>query len=149
MFFSWRHVDGWFYWATWVITWVLPLVGLVPSIRDKDRPLLVVSIATLIVSMVTNKPYLGWPRHEWDPMLLGVVLMGVALALRRWLSSGPGAARYGFTATRILRGDDPLLTVLSAAPFPVRARTPAARPHPAPDGFDGGRSGGAGGGSSF
>jgi hypothetical protein len=141
-------VDGWFYWFTWVMTWVLPAGGLAMSIRDKDRPLLVVSLAMAIVTLVTNKPYLGWTRHTWDPMLLGVALIAVALVVRRWLSSGPDGARYGFTARRIVKGKDPMLAVLSAAPFPVQPHTPPAAPPPTA-GFDGGRSGGAGAGGSF
>jgi hypothetical protein len=101
-----------------------------------------------IVTLTTNKPYLGWERHTWDPMLLGAALMAIALGLRRWLSGGRDAARYGFTATRIVVGRDPVLAVLSAAPFPMKTHTHAAAP-PAPSGFDGGRSGGAGGGGSF
>jgi hypothetical protein len=139
--------DGWFYWLTWVLTWVLPAAGLVLGIRAKDRPLIIVSLAMSIVTLATNKPYLGWERHTWDPMLLGVVLMAVALGLRRWLSSGPNAARYGFTAARIAAGRDPALTILSAAPIPIRPHTHAAPS--APSGFDGGRSGGAGGGGGF
>jgi hypothetical protein len=131
---------------TWVMTWVLPAGGLVMSIRDKDRPLLVVSLAMAIVTLITNKPYLGWTRYTWDPMLLGIALVAGAILLRRWLSTGPEGARHGFTASRIVDGKDPLLTVLSAAPFPIKAHTPAPAP---PSGFDGGRSGGAGGGGSF
>jgi hypothetical protein len=142
------RTGGVFYWWSWVMTWVLPATGLVLSIRAKDRPLLVVSLAMAIVTLVTNKPYLGWTRYTWDPMLLGIVLMAGAVVLRRWLSSGPAGARHGFTATRVVRGGDSLLTVLSAAPFPVKAHAPAAPPA-ASGGFDGGRSGGAGAGGSF
>jgi hypothetical protein len=146
--FSRVQVRDWFYWSTWILTWVLPVVGLVLSIREKDRPLLAVSGVLSIATLVTNKPYLGWERHTWDPMLLGALLIGITLTLRRWLASGPDGSRHGFVPTRIVQGHDPLLTVLSAAPFPVQphAHAPAA---PAPSGFDGGRSGGAGGGGSF
>jgi hypothetical protein len=142
------RTDGLFYWWSWVMTWVLPAAGLVLSIRAKDRPLLVVSLAMAIGTLVTNKPYLGWTRYTWDPMLLGIVLMAGAVVLRRWLSSGPAGARYGFNATRVVSGGDSLLTVLSAAPFPVKAHAPTAAPA-ASGGFDGGRSGGAGAGGSF
>jgi len=147
-FFRQDVVSGWFYWLTWVLTWILPAVGLVLGIGNKDRPLIIVSLAMAIVTLITNKPYLGWERHTWDPMLLGAALMAIALGLRRWLSGGRDAARYGFTATRIVVGRDPVLAVLSAAPFPIKAHTHAPPP-PAPSGFDGGRSGGAGGGGSF
>ena len=139
---------GWFYWWTWIMTWLLPTVGLFLSVRDKDRPLLMVSVAMTIGTLVSNKPYLGWTRHEWDPMLLGVLLIAVAVALRRWLSRGPEGAQYGFTAARIFRDKDSALTLWSAAPFPVKPHIHPPAPTP-PSGFDGGRSGGAGGGGSF
>ena len=142
------RAGGWFYWCTWIMTWLLPSVGLFLGVRDKDRPLLIVSVAMAIGTLVSNKPYLGWTRYTWDPMLLGVLLIAVAVALRRWLSSGPEGARYGFTAARIFRDKDSALTLLSAAPFPVKPHIPAPAPT-APSGFDGGRSGGAGGGGSF
>jgi hypothetical protein len=142
------EVHGGFYWLTWVLTWILPAAGLVLGVRDKDRPLLMVSVAMAIVTLVTNKPYLGWERHTWDPMLLGVLLIAVAVVLRRWLSTGADGARYGFTAARIFREKDSVLTLLSAAPFPVKPHAHAPAPTP-PSGFDGGRSGGAGGGAGF
>jgi hypothetical protein len=40
-------------------------------------------------------PYLGWQRHTWDPMLLGALLIGVALFMRRWVADGPGGIRHG------------------------------------------------------
>jgi hypothetical protein len=141
-------LSGTFYWLTWVLTWVLPVAGLIVSLREKDRPLITVSLAMAIVTLATNKPYLGWERRPWDPMLLGVLLIAVALGLRRWLSRGPDAARHGFTAARLVAGKDPVLAVLSAAPIPIKAQTHAPAPT-APSGFDGGRSGGAGGGGSF
>jgi hypothetical protein len=146
--FRYENIHGWFYWLTWVLTWLLPAAGLALGIRDKDRPLLIVSVALAIVTLTTNKPYLGWERHTWDPMMLGAALMAVAVGLRRWLSGGRDAARHGFTAARIVVGKDPVLSVLSAAPFPIKAHTHVPAP-PAPSGFDGGRSGGAGGGGSF
>jgi hypothetical protein len=142
------YAKGWFYWSTWILTWVLPAAGLAMSIRDKDRPLLIVSGVMSIVTLMTNKPYLGWTRNTWDPMLLGALLIGITLILRRWLAGGPDGSRRGFVATRILLGHDPLLTVLSAAPFSVQPHTPPAA-QPANSGFDGGRSGGAGAGGSF
>jgi hypothetical protein len=148
VFFRPDVISGWFYWLTWALTWILPIVGLVLGVRDKDRPLLIVGAAMTIVTLATNKPYLGWERHTWDPLLLGVGLIAAALGLRRWLASGPDGARDGFTATRIVVAQDPLLAVLSAAPFPanVHLHSPASTAH---SGFDGGRSGGAGGGGSF
>ena len=128
---------------------VLPVAGLIASLREKDRPLIIVSLAMAILTLVTNKPYLGWERHTWDPMLLGVALIAVALGFRRWLSRGHDGVRHGFTAARIIVAkEDSALSVLSAAPLPINVHTHAPAPT-APSGFDGGRSGGAGGGGSF
>src|SRR5204862_4927223 len=48
-----------FYWFTYAMTWVLPLIGFYLALRDKDRPFLDVSLALSIVTLITNKPYLG------------------------------------------------------------------------------------------
>ena len=145
----WRPVDGWFYWCTYAMIWLLPIAGLYLSVREKDRMLLYVSIATSLGTLVTNKPYLGWPRHTWDPILLGVFLMAVAIAVRRWLASGPDGERNGFTPAQILTKDSRVLTLLRAASTAYQPDSPAARPDPAPSGFDGGRSGGGGGGATY
>jgi hypothetical protein len=146
-------IVGWFYWCTYVITWVMPIVGLGLGIRERDRALIDVSLVIALVTLVTNKPYLGSPRHTWDPILLGVFLAVVALGLRRWLSNGPNGERRGFTPSRILDKDSAVLTLLSAA---AAAMPPgASQPGPAPAAepvkphFDGGRSGGAGGGARY
>jgi hypothetical protein len=62
----------------------------------KDRFVIAVGAITAILTLVTNKPYLGWQRHTWDPMLLGALLIGVALFIRRWLAKGPGGIRHDF-----------------------------------------------------
>jgi hypothetical protein len=145
---EWERIVGWFYWCTYVMTWVLPLAGLRLGIREKDRLLIDVSAAMALVTLITNKPYLGWPRHTWDPILLGLFLTVVALALRRWLSKGPDGARKGFTPMRLLDTDDAVLTLLSAAAA-IQPDAHVSRPDPARANFDGGRSGGAGGGATY
>ncbi len=81
---------GPFYWTTWVLIWCLPPLILARGVRQKDRFIIAVGAITAVLTLVTNKPYLGWQRHTWDPMLLGIALTGVALFLRRWLARGPG-----------------------------------------------------------
>ena len=93
-----------FYWGTWVLTWYLPPIVLVRGVRLKDRFVIGAGGIVAILTLVTNKPYIGWPRHTWDPMLMGVLLIGVALFIRRWLAKGPGEIRHGFTAQRLSRG---------------------------------------------
>lgn len=140
-----------FYWTTWVLTWVLPPIVLVRGIRLRDRFVLAVGTIVAVLTFVTNKPYLGWPRHTWDPMLLGILLAGVALCIRRWLAHGPGGIRGGFTAARLSGKDKQWMNVSSAA---VGLVTPQSiTPTPQTTGssirFGGGASGGGGAGGNF
>jgi hypothetical protein len=148
------HVERWFYWCTYATTWVLPIVGLGWAIRERDRTLIDVSIVMALVTLLTNKLYLGWPRYEWDPILLGVFLMAAALALRQWLSNGPGGERGGFTPARLTTKDSAVLTVLRAAsatfqPEAPHSRADPVKPDPAKPDAGGGRSGGGGGGATY
>lgn len=140
-----------FYWATWVLIWCLPPVVLTRGLRGKDRFVIAVGALTAILTLITNKPYLGWPRHTWDPMLLGALLIGVALFLRRWLAQGTAEIRHGFTARRLSAKDGLLMNVGAtvvglASPGTIspgpRADSPAVR-------FGGGDSGGGGATSDF
>ena len=140
-----------FYWTTWVLTWCLPPVVLVRGLRLKDRWIIAVGLIAAALTLVTNKPYLGWPRHTWDPMLLGALLIGVALFVRRWLADGPGEVRRGFTARRLSGKDKTWMsagaTVLGfVTPSLV---TPSAQPASPDVQFGGGDSGGGGATSDF
>lgn len=140
-----------FYWTTWVLIWLLPPLILTRGIRKRDRFVMAVGTITAVLTFVTNKPYLGWSRHTWDPMLLGIVLAGVALFVRRWLVHGPGGIRHGFTAARLSGKDKQWMNVSStmlglAIP---QAITPAPQPRSEAVRFGGGASGGAGAGGKF
>ena len=140
-----------FYWTTWVLTWCLPPATLARGVASKDRCVLAVGAIAAILTLVTNKPYLGWQRHTWDPMLLGALLIGVALLLRRWLTAGPGGIRHGYTAQR-LSGKDKLWMNASSAAFGLvapQAITPSPQPASPDVRFGGGDSGGAGATSDF
>jgi hypothetical protein len=104
-----------FYWATWVLIWCLPPAVLARGLRRKDRFVIAVGAIVAILTLVTNKPYLGWQRHTWDPMLLGALLITVALFIRRWLAHGPGGIRHGFTAKRLSGKDKHWIDAASAA----------------------------------
>jgi hypothetical protein len=140
-----------FYWTTWVLIWVLPPVVLVRGIRLKDRFVIAAGAIAAVLTLVSNKPYLGWPRHTWDPMLLGILLTGVAWFLRRWLGRGPGGIRAGFTAARLSGKDKQwmgassavlgLVTPQSITPSP-QTTSPEVR-------FGGGASGGGGAGGDY
>lgn len=140
-----------FHWATWVLIWCLPPVVLARGLRRKDRFLIAVGAITAILTLVTNKPYLGWQRHTWDPMLLGALLIGVALLIRRWLAKGPGGIRRGFTARRLSGKDKPWMdagvaTIGLVSPNILTPSPPTGSPDVR---FGGGDSGGGGATSGF
>jgi hypothetical protein len=140
-----------FYWATWVLIWCLPPVVLARGLRLKDRFVIAVGALVAILTLVTNKPYLGWQRHTWDPMLLGALLIGVALFIRRWLADGPGEIRHGFTAQRLSGKDKAWMNVGATALGLVSPNITAPSPQASdPDfHFGGGDSGGGGATSDF
>jgi len=142
-----------FYWATWVLMWCLPPVVLARGLRRKDRFIIAVGSIVATLTLVTNKPYLGWQRHTWDPILLGALLIGVALFVRRWLADGPGEIRHGFTAQRLSGKDKPWMSAGAAALGLVSPNIITITPSPqtgSPDfHFGGGDSGGGGASSDF
>jgi hypothetical protein len=138
--------EGPFYWFTFVMIWILPAFGLYLALKDKDRWLLDVSIAMSVVTLVTNKPYLGGSRQTWDPILLGLLLIGVVVAVRRWISES--GERYGFTTERLRSSDKGRLSMLATASAVAHTGHVAVAKD---DSFTpgGGRSGGAGASGSF
>ena len=142
---------GPFYWTTWVLIWCLPPLILARGVRQKDRFIIAVGAITAVLTLVTNKPYLGWQRHTWDPILLGIALTGVALFLRRWLALGPGGVRHGFTAARLSGKDKHAMSVGSAVLGLVAPQsiTPAPQPTNPDFHFGGGGSGGGGASGDF
>jgi hypothetical protein len=142
---------GPFYWATWVLIWCLPPIVLARGVRQKDRFVIAAGAIVAILTFISNKPYLGWQRHTWDPMLLGILLTGVALSIQRWLASGPGGIRHGFTAERLSGKDKLWMNVGSTvfgllSPHPI---TPAPQTSNPDVHFGGGQSGGGGASSDF
>ncbi|HWI17581.1 MAG TPA: hypothetical protein VNT81_07535 [Vicinamibacterales bacterium] len=136
------------YWATYVVIRVLPFAGLFLAIRDRHRALLNVNIVLFVLTMLSNKPYLGAESKPWDPILFGVMMIAIAIGLRRWLSSGPGGARAGYVAERILASEsDRLALAGNATVFAPGA--PPAQALEAPPTFGGGESGGGGATGKF
>ena len=140
-----------FYWATWVLIWCLPPIILARGVRQKDRFVIAVGAIAAILTFVSNKTYLGWQRHTWDPILLGILLTGVVLFLRRWLARGPGGIRHGFTAARVSGRDKQWMNVGSAVLglLPTGLITPAPQTSSPKVRFGGGQSGGGGASSDF
>jgi hypothetical protein len=138
------------YVVTYVATWLLPLVLVWVAIRGRERPLLWAGIAMALGTLLSNKEYLGTPRYEWDPIVFGLFLMGIAIVIRRWLASGDGGVRNGYTSARIVVSDKTHIGTLAMVStvhtdVPVNESAPAAEPSIG----GGGRSGGAGAGGSF
>jgi hypothetical protein len=140
-----------FYWATWVLIWCLPPIVLARGFRQKDRSVIAVGGIVAILTFVSNKPYLGWPRHTWDPILLGILLTGVAIVVRRWLAGGPSGIRHGFTAARLSGKDKHWMSVGSnvLGLISPQSITPAPQTSDAGVHFGGGHSGGGGASSEF
>ncbi len=138
-----------FYWTTWVLIWCLPPIVLARGIREKDRFVIAVGAIMAVLTFVSNKPYLGWPRHTWDPMLLGILLTGVAVFLRRWLARGPGGIRHGFTAARLSGKDKNWISVGSTVAGLLSPQPPAPQQTSPDFRFGGGQTGGGGAGGDF
>ena len=137
--------------GTYAAIWILPSVGLGLGIRGRQRWMIWANIVTALVTLATNKMYLGWARHTWDPILLGLLLTGIAMGVRRWLSAGPGGERAGFTPRRILSSDQQSLSMLSTVAGAAQPGTTQHTGTPTPDKFEpgGGASGGAGASGRF
>ena len=140
---------GRFYWATYALIWILPIAGLRMGIRNKDRLLMDVSAAMALATLTTNNAYLGLQHQSWDPILLGLLLMGTAIVIRRWLASGPNGQRYGFTPARTLSKHARLMTVVSTVSAAFQPQPSSPEPAAAKPRFEGGRSGGAGASGEF
>jgi hypothetical protein len=140
-----------FSWATWVLIWCLPPIVLVRGLRQRDRFVIAVGAIVAILTFVSNKPYLGWPRHTWDPMLLGILLTGIAFFIRRWLAGGRGGIRHGFTAARLSGKDKHWMNLGSTVlgPLAPHSITPGPQTSSPDVRFGGGQSGGGGASSDF
>jgi hypothetical protein len=141
-----------FYWGTYAATWMLPIAGLWIAVRDRHRLLLDANIVMVIVTLSTNKEYLGSPRQPYDPIAFGVLLIAVAVGLRRWLASGADGSRNGFIAERILESEKERLGVVGTLSVvhqgPVASHPQPEQPPPPAIG-GGGTSGGGGATGSF
>jgi hypothetical protein len=140
-----------FYWETWVLIWCLPPIVFARGVRQKDRFVIAVGAIVAILTLVSNKLYLGWSRHTWDPMLLGILLTSVAIFVRSWLARGPGGIRHGFTAARLLGKDKHWINVGATvvAPLAPHSITPDPQASSPDFRFGGGQSGGGGAGGDF
>jgi uncharacterized membrane protein YgcG len=126
-------------------------LALARGLRLKDRWIIAVGTILAILTLVTNKPYLGWKPNNWDPMLLGILLIGVAVLIRHRLANAAGEIRRGFTARRLSGRDKTWMNAgVTALGFVTpNLVTPSPQPASPEVHFGGGDSGGGGASSDF
>ncbi len=109
-----------------------------------------VSLIAGLLTLATNKDYLGFKHYAWDPAIFGAVLIIAAIVIMRWLANGGREARNGFTAQNLLKPENHgiNLAAIGAAVLPgaIHANLPPASPDKP---FDGGQSGGGGAASGL
>jgi len=100
LFYSWapQPVTGAFGLATFAAIFLIPLAWLVWGALDRSRTILWAGAVGLLVAQCSIKPYLGLKRNAWDPAVLGLELMVLALVLKRWLDAGPGGRRGAYSS---------------------------------------------------
>ena len=140
-----------FYWVSYILTFLIPALGLYFGIQVRKRALINAAGVALVLSLATNKDYLGLKHYAWDPMIFGVTLILAAVLIIRWLAKGEDKARCGFTVESILKPERYGLTLpeIGAAVMPgvTMAATEAAPVEPSP--FEDGQSGGGGASRNF
>jgi hypothetical protein len=135
----------WFYWLTYVLTWTVPATGLWLGVRERVRLVMDVSAAAFLVTILTNKAYLGRTHQTWDPILLGILLIAAAVSLRRWLAKEPD----GFTPRRLLESENRAISAAAALSLAVPQAPGPNAPEPQSFKGSGGQSGGGGASGNF
>lgn len=140
----------WFYWATYGLVFLVPALGLWHGIRARKRMLINASLILFILSLATNKDYLGFRQYAWDPAILGAAMILAAAVLARWLRNGQGETRDGFTARSLVKPEDHGISLadIGAAAIPGMAGAPP-KPPQADRPFEGGMSGGGGASGNY
>jgi uncharacterized membrane protein YgcG len=118
------------------------------GVRVRRRSLMSLGFVGLVASIVTLRAYVHVVSLCTALLLGGGAAIGLALALRRVLDSGPGLERHGLTAEPLF-ADPERRSALEVA-VSLAGSSPAARPVEE-HGFaaGGGRSGGGGASGGF
>jgi hypothetical protein len=140
------------WWASYALTFMIPVVMICYGLGQRKRLVLDAAFILLVVSLMTNKGYLGMERYVWDPALLGIALIAVSWSAARWLSRGAEGIRCGFTARNILKPEAHGIDLASLGAALIPAAIPSMAPSKDEGGakpFAGGSSGGGGAESGF
>ena len=139
-----------FYWTTYGLTFLVPALCLYHGLKSRKRVVINVSLIAALLTLATNKDYLGFKHYAWDPAVLGVVMVVAAIVIMRWLANGGREARNGFTAQNLLKPEDHGISPadLGAALLPgaIQANLPPSSPDKP---FADGQSGGGGASSGY
>jgi uncharacterized membrane protein YgcG len=128
-----------------IATALVPVATLVWGIAARRRLLINLAFVGVLASIVTLRVYVHL-APLWVALLAGgAVAIGLAIALRRYLDSGPKRERFGFTAEPLF-GDPEARGALEVAAGVV-SFSPGARPPERP-GFEGGGGHFGGGGAT-
>ncbi len=134
-----------------VTTVLLPVVTMATGVRLRNRPLLLGGTLMVVLSLVTVRHYV----HLAPLWLLltgaGLLAMGVAAGLRRFLDSGPGRERHGFTAQPLagnMRREELIKTAVALSALQPTPEEPHASAPPRIEG-GGGQLGGGGASGDF
>ncbi len=126
-------------------TALVPVLTVGWGIATRRRLLIDLGLVGVLSSLVTLRFYVH-VAPLWLVLLLGgAVALGLALALRRFLDSGPEHERHGFTAEPLFTDPEGRSALEVAAG--VVSLTPAVRPTEKP-GFEGGGGSFGGGGAT-
>jgi hypothetical protein len=98
---------------------------------------------------MSNKPYLDAEQNPWDPITFGILLIAIALGVRRWLETGAGRARNGMVAFRLLASERERLSAVGNVSVMQPSLHPQHGPEEPKPSFGGGGSGGAGTSGKF
>lgn len=133
-------------WLSAAATAVVPLVFLAIAIRTRRYPFLLLGLGTAAASVITFSDYADL-RPAWAVLAVGgIALSAAVLGLRRYLRSGSGGERAGFTAEPLFEDvERRRLLEIGAA---VATLSPEARPIRRETRFTGGGGDFGGGGSS-
>jgi hypothetical protein len=71
------RVSGAFFWAAYALSFAVPAGLLFAGFRERRRVWLNAGLFCGVLTLCTNKSYLGWTRYAWDPVFLGALLIVV------------------------------------------------------------------------